>query len=346
MRIWREVMDHWDDFVPVNKDGKPTLVDEDGKPIRIKLTAGQRNDLAVLAENMDDLTRDTYGCVHADYIRHRVNKKEGAWKNTISWFMRNGILTYAKRNGKEQRGNSGRVAQYHLNYLCPTKGVHYGSFGQCEPPTGPVDNPEKGHPTDDPIGPERVTPQMTQAADWVIPQMGKGHLSGDPLSAMSSPEKDPDPERTDDLLEPQPRHAAEAVRIVQSADLSHLGSSPKQLDKLRVAVARALAAGYDIADRFPAKVREARKMTYLLRAFEPEHLGNWATIRATHPALPPACPACLDNNPGANSNPRFRHTRDGVPCPNCHPDEPCPTCRPDRGGHAAAVLHFPAGATA
>ncbi len=52
----------------------------------------------------------------------------------------------------------------------------------------------------------------------------------------------------------------------------------------------------------------------------PELAAAWrADQGATGPSLPPCCGPCLDDNPAAKHNPRFRQ-RDGAPCPACHPD--------------------------
>lgn len=49
------------------------------------------------------------------------------------------------------------------------------------------------------------------------------------------------------------------------------------------------------------------------------NLLPYAAVHGPRTALPPACQPCLDENPHARFNPRWR-TRNGQPCPNCHPD--------------------------
>lgn len=58
------------------------------------------------------------------------------------------------------------------------------------------------------------------------------------------------------------------------------------------------------------------------RADLAEHAADWRTQQTpaapTH-SLPPWCRHCGDDNPAAEHNARWR-TRDGGPCPDCHPD--------------------------
>lgn len=52
------------------------------------------------------------------------------------------------------------------------------------------------------------------------------------------------------------------------------------------------------------------------------HLDDWRKTQQeqqSRSSMPPACGPCLENNPAAAHNARWR-TRDGAPCPTCHPN--------------------------
>lgn len=134
VRLIVEVLDHWQDA---------------------GLTAGERNDLLILAENANDRSRLTWGPVHAPYILKRANKTSVGWKNAVGKLLRKKVLT------THAAGRIGQVAVYHLTPLCPEP-PHDGWQGHC-------------------TRPERVTSQVTH-------QDGEGHLSGDP---MGHPTGDP-----------------------------------------------------------------------------------------------------------------------------------------------------------
>ena len=165
IRVMVEVLDHWADR---------------------GLSRGERDDLLVIAENVNDVSRETHGGIHHDYMCRRAGKASAAtWTNAVGKLLKLGVLTYAVRGGVEQTGHRGRVAVYRIPVLCPEP-PHDGLHGQC-------------------TRSERVTPQMTQyaelghsagdptAPDWVTPQVmhspGEGHLAGDPMGPKGSPGK-------------------------------------------------------------------------------------------------------------------------------------------------------------
>lgn len=159
IRLIVEVMDHWKDA---------------------GLTAGERDDLYVLAENANDGTRLTWGSVHAPYILARANKSANSWKNSIGKLMKKKVLT------QHSAGRSGRVAVYHLTPLCPDP-PHSGYLGQCtrlDRVTSEVTH--QGHLSDDPE-PENEEAQGHSSDDPNSPQ---GHLSGD---SRVTPEVTPSP---------------------------------------------------------------------------------------------------------------------------------------------------------
>ncbi|MFJ7229823.1 hypothetical protein ACIQVF_09790 [Streptomyces tendae] len=138
IRVIVEVMDHWQD---------------------LGLTAGERSDLIVIAENVNDVTRETVGPLHGDHILARAGKTPHAWRTAINKLMRKKVLEYATRDGRELRGHTGQYAVYRIPSLCPYP-PHDGWKGMCTRPDT-----------------ERVTPQVTHSS-------GEGHSSGDALGRV------------------------------------------------------------------------------------------------------------------------------------------------------------------
>lgn len=154
IKLMVEIMDHWQDA---------------------GLTAGERGDLLVLAENAKDSTRETFGPVHEDYILRRVGKKAAGWRVAIAALKNKGVLEYAIRDGREMSGRPGQHAVYRFPVLC-SEPPHDGLRGQCtraervssqlthsEPDGGPM-----GYPTANPLdgmgyptATERVSPDLT-----------------------------------------------------------------------------------------------------------------------------------------------------------------------------------------
>ncbi|MGV0098282.1 hypothetical protein [Streptomyces californicus] len=134
VRLIVEVLDHWQDA---------------------GLTAGERSDLLLLAENANDQSRLTWGPVHEEYMLHRANKSAAGWKNSIGKLLKKGVLV------QHAQGHVGQVAVYRLAQLCP-EAPHDGWRGHC-------------------TRPERVTPEVTLSGDGAE----KGHLSDDPQGHSS-----------------------------------------------------------------------------------------------------------------------------------------------------------------
>lgn len=134
IRLIVEVLDHWQDA---------------------GLTAGERSDLLLLAENANDQSRLTWGPVHEEYMLHRANKSSAGWKNSIGKLIKKGVLV------QHVQGHVGQVAVYRLAQLCP-EAPHDGWRGHC-------------------TRPERVTPEVTLSEDG----RKKGHLSDDPQGHFS-----------------------------------------------------------------------------------------------------------------------------------------------------------------
>lgn len=138
VRLIVEVLDHWQDA---------------------GLTAGERDDLVVLAENANDGSRLTWGPVHEPYILRRANKSAAGWKNAIGKLIRKGVLV------QHAQGHVGQVAVYRLAQLC-AEAPHDGWKGFC-------------------TRPERVTSEVTlpkgEAEEGHLSGDPQGHFSGDPL---------------------------------------------------------------------------------------------------------------------------------------------------------------------
>lgn len=139
-----EVMDHWQDA---------------------GLTAGEKSDLLVLAENANEVSRETVGPVHEPYLLRRAGKASpAAWRNAIGKLVKKGVLEYAIHDGREMSGFPGRWAVYRMVELCG-EGPHDGLHGQC-------------------TRSERVTSQVTQSSEEGTCGPELGHPTGDPIDKM------------------------------------------------------------------------------------------------------------------------------------------------------------------
>ncbi|MHA6764728.1 hypothetical protein [Streptacidiphilus sp. PAMC 29251] len=175
IKLMVEIMDHWQDA---------------------GLTAGERADLLVLAENAKDSTRETFGPVHEDYILKRVGKKAAAWRVAISALKAKGVLEYAIRDGREMSGQPGRHAVYRFPVLCP-EAPHDGLRGQCTRSERVSRQLTHSEPGDDgmgypsanaldgmgyPTATERVSPQLTPT-----PPISSSTTSSTPADPSASP---------------------------------------------------------------------------------------------------------------------------------------------------------------
>jgi hypothetical protein len=143
VRLIVEVLDHWDD---------------------VGLTAGERGDLLVLAENANDKSRETWGPVHAPHILKRAGKSAPSWRIAINRLMKKKALEYAKRDGKEVRGYTGQHAVYRLVELCPEP-PHSGYKGHCtKPEKGEQGLPQgsgEGYPSANPVSEDQEEGYLT-----------------------------------------------------------------------------------------------------------------------------------------------------------------------------------------
>jgi hypothetical protein len=320
IKLMVEIMDHWQD---------------------IGLTAGERNDLLVIAENANDASRETFPKVgmHQEYVLRRVGKNAAAWKNAIGKLMKKGALAYAVRNGREITGHPGQVAVYRIPVLCP-EAPHDGLWGQC-------------------TRAERVTSEVTQPEGTSEVPAAMGHLSGDPNPGMGHLS---DAERVTSPVTPSPpipsgttpslRDApAEPVRSIGPTEGEGGGSAA--LDDKQQHAYSVLAGITSREPRLALGEREllrlAGEVAIWLERTTPEHLekaltaglpfevGNPAglvrarlldklpppkRVAAAKNGLPQWCGQCGDGNAAAQFNARFR-TLDGTPAGEkcgCHPD--------------------------
>lgn len=209
VRLIVEVLDHWKDA---------------------GLTAGERSDLIVVAENANDGTRETYGSIHQPYIFERAGKSAAGWKNALGKLMRKEVLTFAVRNGREVTGHAGQYAVYRIPALCPDP-PHEGWQGHCtrpervtsRVPQEPETAHEKGHPTGDPI-PEKGHPTGAEGSPerW---ERGTREVTPTPLT--------PQPPLDVVAVVPQPQDAR--------ARLGALESSTMRVDGPRVPPRRSAA---------------------------------------------------------------------------------------------------------
>jgi hypothetical protein len=164
IRLIVEVLDHWKD---------------------LGLTAGERDDLVVIAENANEKSRETFGPIHEAYILKRVNKSAAAWRIALNRLLKKKALEYAIHNGRQMKGFTGQHAIYRIPVLCPDP-PHDGWHGHCTRPPKDTASPQEpndtdglgyltanpataeGYPSDNPVGEEgyltateRVSGQIT-----------------------------------------------------------------------------------------------------------------------------------------------------------------------------------------
>ncbi|MFE5218412.1 MULTISPECIES: hypothetical protein [unclassified Streptomyces] len=263
IRVIVEVLDHWQD---------------------VGLTAGERNDLIVVAENVNDATRETVGPVHEGYVLRRAGKSAAGWKNALGKLMAKKALEYAVRNGREMRGRPGQHAVYRIPILCPDP-PHDGLKGMC-------------------TRPERVTSQVTHYEDGTL---GTGHPSGDPIArtghlsdANGSPERC---ERVTSQVTPTPlsphNPLSLAERVVRDANVV--------ADEERETFINWITEKHQ--PRGPAWWRTVAKNGDL-SALAAEWRARQATTDDSPSASPLGCERCDDG---------YYDTGNGwAPCPHCN----------------------------
>lgn len=272
IRLIVEVLDHWKDF---------------------GLTAGERGDLIIVAENANDQTRETFGPIHEEYILERAGKSAAGWKNALGKLMRKKALEYAVHNGREMSGFPGQHAVYRIPVLCPVP-PHDGLRGQC-------------------TRPERVTSQVTQSET----RDGTGHFSGDPIPEtghLSDANGSPDrcervtSQVTPTPLSPQPPHLSLAEQVVRDSGVV--------AEHERETFISWIKTNYNPSG--PGWWRKVAKNSDFADLAE-----KWRAEQTTAaPTLPTWCGHCGDDNPAAEHNASMRTDTgmpSGKPCTDCNP---------------------------
>lgn len=168
IRLIVEVLDHWQD---------------------VGLTAGERGDLLVLAENANDKSRETWGPVHAPHILKRAAKTPASWRIAINRLMKKKALEFAKRDGKEVRGYTGQHAVYRLVELCPEP-PHDGYKGHCTRPVAGssedlanADSVTSGHSVEDSLS---TSEEGYLTANAVPEDQEEGYLTANPEGYLTA----------------------------------------------------------------------------------------------------------------------------------------------------------------
>uniref|UniRef100_UPI003F499F1B hypothetical protein n=1 Tax=Amycolatopsis sp. CA-082387 TaxID=3239918 RepID=UPI003F499F1B len=219
-------------------------------------------------------------------------------------------------------------------------------FRRSEPKSGfpKLAEPTLGDPQ--PKKTKNKEDQLQQEDHSVRPSDTRAPDAATGSSTDERTEDAPDEERNDEDL------AAVALELVPDRILAKVRGRTTQARKLRERVASALAAGYSraaIENYLRDTIASARTATYVIRAFDDERLPDITpltsypddTLAVVHEIWPAggistrgvaACSSCMDANPAARSNARFRMLRDDAgklirdqetghptPCPTCHP---------------------------
>jgi hypothetical protein len=169
VRLIVEILDHWQDC---------------------NLTAGERGDLIVIAEQTSDTTRETVVSIHRPYVLKRAGKESAAsWRNAIGKLMKKKVLEHAVQDGRKVMGHEGQTARYRIPYLCPLRD-HDGLYGQCIRPESVISevtlfsgyDTQEGHLTGDALDQEGHLTDASGSPE----RCAEGHLTGDPSPSYPS----------------------------------------------------------------------------------------------------------------------------------------------------------------
>jgi hypothetical protein len=294
------------------------------------VTPAQRWGLTVLARDANEVTRETFhGPEHPEILR-RVRMSPKRWESVRSELLKRGLIEPVSG------GFRGKAIRYRIASLFAPCVVAdrrktpeiQGAFGGYSPvrvakdPRIPgVNQGERppgsgGQSTERPPGSGGPTPPSSFSS-----------------SKPSSPR--PPTQRTEPPAPPAPREEEDSNNNTNRARLL-LGRLPAPwtlgpLDAQRLAPQLAQAAehlGWPIDDRLAAAICTnpggMNNPADVLAKLRIPNLLPYAQIHGRRSNLPPACPTCLDENPHAALNARFRThngTAAGRPCPTCHPDQ-------------------------
>jgi hypothetical protein len=293
IKLMVEIFDHWQDA---------------------GLTAGERNDLLVLAENANDGTRQTFGPVHEEYILRRAGKTAESWRVAVSKLMRKKVLEYAFRDGQKVRGQTGQCAVYRLVPLCPEP-PHSGYRGYCAKPASAASERGEGYPSDTPsdgLGYLRDTPSdpsdnpvdgegYPTATDSVsspitpTPPNPSFKIPSTTSSTSSAEPDNIDPPPAPDVTEEgggggsDLRSTAEDI----APRLDYLGHVPdrRQLERVTAALLAALTAGWSV---------EGLAVYLNLGTYRPDNPVAFYLSKLSPAKLPPAGPLPGRQAPGGH----------------------------------------------
>jgi DNA-binding transcriptional ArsR family regulator len=99
------------------------------------------------------------------------------------------------------------------------------------------------------------------------------------------------------------------------------GRNPAAEQRVRESAALLLSVGWSIPDVIAlAEDMGVRQPSFTDLAKHEPHWQRPVAGGVVPPSLPPWCTRCGGGWDAARTNPRFRKTPDGAPCPACHPD--------------------------
>lgn len=132
----------------------------------------------------------------------------------------------------------------------------------------------------------------------------------------------PAPKTEEEVRSTNPTHNR-AQLLLQSLPMPWT-CGPKDAARLAPLLAdTATARGWEISDKLAAAICinpvGVNNYPAVLEKDRIPNLRPYTQVHGPRNNLPPACPACLDDNPAAARNLRFR-IRGGRPCLTCHPD--------------------------
>lgn len=215
---------------------------------------------------------------------HKAYMLQRAGKSAAGW--KNAIGKLMKKGVLEHAVRNGRRVTGHENqaaqYRIPhlcPMRSHDGLWGQCKRVTSQVTHSE-GVP---------IQEGHLSGAKRVTSQVGEGHLRGDP--SPSSPSV--------------PSSLSVAEQVVRDSGVVAEDERETFISWLK--------------DKY--SIRGLGWWKTVTQTDLVEHAADWRAQQQEpgRTRLAPACAPCLERNPHAERNVRWR-TRDGQPCPDCHPD--------------------------
>lgn len=284
IRLIVEILDHWQD---------------------VGLTAGERGDLIVLAENANDKSRETWGPVHAEHILKRAAKTPASWRISINRLMKKKALEFALRDGRELRGYTGQHAVYRIVELCPEP-PHSGYKGHCTKPvatpgdgaasgvatadgeetpadlppeTGSPTDAEEGYPSANPVGEDQEEGYLSASPEGYLSANavdGLGYLTATervscqltPTPLYSSSSKDSSTTSSSSVAEDSGEASVEDSDGTEGGGGGDLDSSEDQEQDKPLARAESFVDGLDYRGKQPGQTRRAKLTIRVVAAFK------------------------------------------------------------------------------